>query len=116
MRVEAFKNSNRACQTWVVQNLTGGVPFDVRHSGRLSHTGAKVDLKGKILRVVVVRVAVVVVAVVTVRILARQGRAGTRQEDWPSPIFLTSWPWLVALRGSREGLELVKKIGLAQFY
>ena len=68
--------------------LDGGGPFDVRHSGRLSHTGAKVDLKGKILRVVVVRVAVVVVAVVTVRILARQGRAGTRQEDWPSPMFL----------------------------
>ena len=65
--------------------------------------------------VVVVRVAVVVVAVVTVRSLARQGRAGTRREDWPSPIFFTNWPWLAAPRGSREGLELVKKIGLAQF-
>ena len=92
MRVEAFKNSNRACQTWVVLNLNGGGPFDVRHSGRLSHTGPKVDLKGETLRVVVVRVAAVVVAVVAVRTLARQGRAGTRQENWPSPIFLTSWP------------------------
>ena len=56
----------------------------MRHSGRLSHTGAKVDLKGKILRVVVVRVAVVVVAVVTVRILARQGWNSSRRLAQPN--------------------------------
>ena len=61
--------------------------------------------------VVVVRVAVVVVVVVAARCLDRKNSSRRLAQ----PNYLDDrWPWLAALLGSREGLVLVKKVGLAQ--